>query len=63
MNKFGQAEYSDYMARIFADKLDKILEESEKQDFNNRNAEDIFEKFQSSKDAACLLYTSDAADE
>ena len=24
MNKFGQAEYSDYMARIFADKLDKI---------------------------------------
>ena len=43
---------SDYMARIFADKLDKILEESEKQDFNNRNAEDIFEKFQSSKDAA-----------
>ena len=45
MNKFGQAEYSDYMARIFADKL-------EKQDFNNRNTEDIFSEFQSSKDAA-----------
>ena len=52
MTKFGQAEYSDYMARIFADKLDKILEESEKQDFNNRNTEDIFSEFQSSKDAA-----------
>ena len=52
MNKFGQAEYSDYMARIFADKLDTILEEIEKQDFNSRNTEDIFRKFQSSKDAA-----------
>ena len=28
MTKFGQAEYSDFMARIFADKLDKILEEN-----------------------------------
>ena len=52
MTMFGQAEFSDFMARIFADKLDKILEESEKQDFNNRNTEDIFRKFQSSKDAA-----------
>ena len=52
MTKFGQAEYNDFMARIFADKLDKILEESEKQDFNSRNTEDIFRKFQSSKDAA-----------
>ena len=52
MNKFGQAEYNDFMARIFAAKLDKILEESEKQDFNNRNTEDIFMEFQSSKDAA-----------
>ena len=41
MTKFGQAEYSDYMARIFADKLDKILEESEKQDFNSRNTQRI----------------------
>ena len=52
MTKFGQAEYNDFMARIFADKLDTILEESEKQDFNSRNTEDIFRKFQSSKDAA-----------
>lgn len=28
MNKFGQAEYSDYMARIFADKLDKFLKKA-----------------------------------
>ena len=52
MTKFGQAEYNDFMARIFADKLDTILEESEKQDFNSRNTEDIFRKFQSSRDAA-----------
>ena len=26
MTKFGQAEYSDFMAKVFADKLDKILE-------------------------------------
>ena len=52
MTKFGQAEYNDFMARIFADKLDKLLKESEKQDFNSRNTEDIFRKFQSSKDAA-----------
>ena len=30
MTKFGQAEYNDFMARIFADKLDKLLKESEK---------------------------------
>ena len=29
MTKFGQAEYNDFMARIFADKLDKLLKESE----------------------------------
>ena len=52
MNKFGQAEYGDFMARIFADKLDEILEESEKQNFSSRNTEDIFREFQSSKDAA-----------
>ncbi len=49
MTKFGQAEYSDFMARIFADKLDKILEESEKQNFNNRNTEDIYMEFRRQK--------------
>lgn len=29
MTKFGQAEYSDFMARVFADKLDEILEAAE----------------------------------
>lgn len=52
MTKFGQAEYNDFMARIFADKLDKLLKEIEKQDFNNRNTEDIYKEFASSKDAA-----------
>ena len=52
MMKFGQAEYNDFMARIFADKLDKILEKIKKQDFNNRNTEDIYKEFASSKDAA-----------
>lgn len=52
MTKFGQAEYIDFMARIFADKISKILEEREKQNFNSRNAEDIYKKFPSSKDAA-----------
>ena len=52
MMKFGQAEYNDFIARIFADKLDKILEKIEKQDFNNRNTEDIYKEFASSKDAA-----------
>ena len=48
MTKFGQAEYNDFMARIFADKLDKLLKESE----INRNTEDIYKEFASSKDAA-----------
>lgn len=52
MTKFGQAEYNDFMARVFADKLDKILETTEKQNFNNRNTEDIYKEFASSKDAA-----------
>ena len=42
MTKFGQAEYNDFMARIFADKLDKLLKESEKQNYINRNTEDIY---------------------
>ena len=29
MTKFGQAEYCDFMARVFADKLDEILEAAE----------------------------------
>ena len=52
MTKFGQAEYIDFMARIFADKLDKILEENEKQNFNSKNTEDIYRNFPSSKDTA-----------
>ena len=50
MTKFGQAEYSDFMARVFADKLDEILEAAEKQNFSSRNTEDIFREFTSSKD-------------
>lgn len=50
MTKFGQAEYNDFMARIFADKLDKLLKESEKQNYINRNTEDIYKEFASSKD-------------
>ena len=50
--KFGQAEYSDFMARVFADKLDEILESAEKQNFNSKNTEDIYSQFSSSKDAA-----------
>ena len=52
MTKFGQAEYIDFMARIFADKISNVLEESEKQNFNSRNAEDIYRNFPSSKDVA-----------
>ena len=50
MTKFGQAEYSDFMAKVFADKLDEILEAAEKQNFSSRNTEDIFREFTSSKD-------------
>ena len=52
MTKFGQAEYSDFMARVFADKLDEILETTEKQNFNRRNTEDVYGQFPSSRDAA-----------
>ena len=44
MTKFGQAEYGDFMARMFADKLDEILETTEKQNFNRRNTEDILQR-------------------
>ena len=52
MTKFGQAEYSDFMAKVFVDKLDKILEQDEKQSFNSKNTEDIYGQFPSSRDAA-----------
>lgn len=52
MTKFGQAEYSDFMAKVFADKLDRILEQDEKQSFNSKNTEDIYSQFPSSRDAA-----------
>lgn len=52
MTKFGQAEYNDFMAKMFADKLDKILEKNEKQDFSSRKTEDIYREFPSAKDAA-----------
>ncbi len=52
MIKFGQAEYNDFIARVFADKLDEILGTTEKQNFNSRNTEDIFKEFASSRDAA-----------
>ena len=52
MTKFGQAEYNNYIAKMFVNKLDKILETSEKQDFSNRNTEDIYREFSSIKDAA-----------
>ena len=52
MTKFGQAEYSDFMARVFVDKLDEILEATEKKNFNSKNTEDIYSQFPSSRDAA-----------
>lgn len=51
MTKFGQAEYCDFIAKMFAEKLDKILKNTEKQNFNSKNSEDIFREFQSSRDA------------
>ena len=52
MTKFGQAEYNDFVARVFVAKLDKIIEEIEKQQYNSRNTEDMYNRFPSSKDAA-----------
>lgn len=57
MTKFGQAEYCDFMARIFADKLDKILEAAEKQNFNSKNTED---KHYSSRSKRCRFALSEA---
>lgn len=52
MTKFGQAEYNDFIAKLFADKLNEILEKAEKQNFNSKNTEDIYNQFPSSRDAA-----------
>ncbi len=53
MTKFGQAEFAEFLAEIFVkDKLDKILEAAQKQDFSSRNTEDIYREFPSAKDAA-----------
>lgn len=50
MTKFGQAEYCDFMAKVFADKLVEILKETEIQNFSNRNTKDILREFPSSRD-------------
>ena len=53
MMKYGQAEYLENIAKAFVEhKLDKLLKESEKQNYINRNTEDIYKEFASSKDAA-----------
>lgn len=53
MTKFGQAEFAEFLAEIFVkNKLDKMLEDSEKRNFSSRNTEDIYKKFSSAKDAA-----------
>ena len=52
MTKFGTQASANVISRMFADKLDEILETTEKQNFNRRNTEDIYKEFVSSKDAA-----------
>ena len=52
MTKVGLGVYCDFLAKVFADKLDKILEKDEKQSFNSKNTEDIYSQFPSSRDAA-----------
>ena len=53
MMKYGQAEYLEKIAKAFVEhKLDEILETAEKQNFNNKNTEDIYSQFPSSRDAA-----------
>lgn len=53
MMKYGQAEYLEKIAKAFVEhKLDKLLKESEKHNYINRNTEDIYKEFASSKDAA-----------
>ena len=53
MPKFGQAEFAEFLVEMFMkNKLDKILESTEKKNLSSRNTEDIYRKFLSSKDAA-----------
>ena len=53
MTKFGQAEFCEYIVKLFVESnLTKVLTEDEKQDLNSRNADDIYSEFLSSKDAA-----------
>ena len=53
MPKFGQAEFAEFLVEMFMNnKLDKILESTEKKNLSSRNTEDIYRKFPSSKDAA-----------
>lgn len=53
MTKFGQAEFAEFLSEIFVkEKLDKMLENSEKKNFSGRNTEDIYKKFPSAKDTA-----------
>lgn len=51
MNKYGQAEFAEYLAEIFTEnKLNKMLETEKKQNFSNKNTEDIYKEFSSAKD-------------
>ncbi len=53
MTKFGQAEFAEFLAEIFMEnKLGKMLETEEKQNFSSKNTEDIYKEFPSAKDAA-----------
>lgn len=53
MPKFGQAEFAEFLVEMFMkNKLDKILESTEKKYFSRRNAEDIYREFPSSKEIA-----------
>lgn len=53
MTKFGQAEFADFITKNFViNRLEKLLTENEKASLNSKNAEDIYKKFSSSKDAA-----------
>lgn len=53
MPKFGQAEFAEFLVEMFMkNKLDKILESTEKKNLSSRNAEDIYREFPSSKEIA-----------
>ena len=53
MPKFGQAEFAEFLVEMFMkNKLDKILDSTEKKNFSSRKAEDIYREFPSSKEIA-----------